>query len=123
MKSFRLASTSRREVIESVIALLIGVGIFFALDYFHITEAVWRVFALLSGAIFVGYLCRGYVCRSLRGKYPNARWIGVLAVGFAITTFGVIARFVVPGAEEGQSILAFIVPSAVCVAAFLIVNR
>ena len=120
---FILALLSERGWTQRTLAIVLGVGLFFALDYFRITDTVWRVVALLAGAVFVGYLCRGYLCRSLRQKYPNARWIGLLAVGFAIVTFGVIARFVVPGAEEGSLTLSFIVPAGVCIATFVIINR
>ena len=96
---------------------------FFVLHYFHIADAVWRVAALLAGAVFVGCLCRGHLCRGLREKYPNARWIGLLAVGLAIATFGVIARFVVPGAEEGSFTLIFFIPAGVCIAVFVLINR
>jgi hypothetical protein len=123
MKSFRLETGSKQEVIQTIIALLIGVGLFFALDYFRITDAVWRVAALLAGAVFAGYLGRGHLCRRLRQRYPKARWIGLLAVGIAIATFGVIARFVVPGAEEGSFTLAFIIPAGACIATFVIINR
>jgi hypothetical protein len=123
MKSFRLHTESKRELIQGIVALLIGVGLFLALHYFHIAETAWRVVAVLAGAVFVGYLCRGQLCRMLRQRYPNARWIGLLAVGFAIATFGVIARFVVPGAEEGAFTLAFILPAGACIATFVIINR
>ena len=92
MKSFHLDSVSKREVIDTLIALLVGVGSFFALHYFQVTDTVGRVVALLAGAVFVGHLSRGHLCRGLRQEYPNARWIGLLAVGFAIATFGVIAQ-------------------------------
>ena len=123
MKSFRLHTESKTDLVLGIIALLVGVGLFLALHHFHIAETVWRVVAVFGGAVFVGFLCRGQLCRALRQRYPNARWIGLLAVGFAIGTFGVIARFVVPGAEEGAFTLAFILPAGVCIATFVIVNR
>jgi peptidoglycan/LPS O-acetylase OafA/YrhL len=123
MKSFHLHTGSKGELIQFVIALLIGVGLFLALHHFHITETAYQVMAVLAGAVFVGYLCRGQLCRRLRGRYPNARWVGLLAVGFAIATFGVIARFVVPGADEGAFTLAFILPVGACIATFVIINR
>ncbi len=123
MKSFRLHTGPKGELIQAIVALLIGVGLFLALHHFHIAETAWRVVAVLVGAVFVGYLCRGQLCRSLRQRYPNARWIGLLAVGLAIVTFGVIARFVVPGAEESAFTLAFILPAGACIATFVIINR
>ena len=123
MKSFRLHTGPKGELIQFAIALLIAVGLFLALHYFHITETAYRVVAVLAGAVFVGYLCRGQLCRKLRRRYPNARWIGLLAVGFAIATFGVIARFVVPGADEGAFTTAFILPAGACIATFVIINR
>jgi hypothetical protein len=77
----------------------------------------------MFGAVLVSYLCRGHVCRSLRTKYPNARWIGLLAVGFAIAAFGFLARFVVPHADERAFTLAFILPAGACIATFVIINR
>ena len=123
MKSFHLDTTSKREVIQMVGALLIGVGLFFALEYFQITATVWRAVTLLSGAVFVGYLCRGHLCRSLRRKYPNARWIGLLAIGLSIASFWATARLVVPGAEDGSLTLVFIIPAGACIATFVFINR
>jgi hypothetical protein len=123
MKSFRLYTGPKAELIQGIVALLIGVGLFLALHYVTIAETAWRVVAVMAGAVFVGYLCRGQLSRSLRQQYPNARWIGLLAVGLAIAAFGVIARFVVPGAEEGAFTLAFILPAGGCIATFVIINR
>lgn len=123
MKSFRLHTDSKGELIQFVIAALIGVGVFLALQYFPIAETALRVAAVLAGAVSVGYLSRGQLCRTLRQRYPNARWIGLLAVGFAILTFGGIARLVVPGAETTSFTLAFILPAGACLATFVIVNR
>ena len=123
MKSFHLHTESKGELIQGIVAMVSGVGLFLALHQFHIAETAWRVLAVLAGAVFVGYLCRGQLCRVLRQRYPNARWIGLLAIGFAIATFGVIARIVVPGAEEGTFTLAFLLPAGTCIAAFVIINR
>ena len=123
MRSFRLHTESKAELIQFAVAVLVSVGLFLALHYFHIADTAYRVAAVLVGAVFVGYLSRGQLCRSLRQRYPNARWIGLLAVGFAIITFGVIARFVVPGADEGTFTLAFIPPAGACIATFVIINR
>ena len=123
MKSFRLHTGPKGELVQDIVGLLVGVGLFLALHFFHIAESAWRIVAIITGAVFVGYMCRGRLCRSLRIRYPNARWIGLLAVGLAIATFGVIARFVVPGAEEGTFTLAFILPAGACIAMFVIINR
>jgi uncharacterized membrane protein HdeD (DUF308 family) len=123
MKSFRLHTEPKRELIQGIVALVIGVGLFLALHHFQIAQTAWRVVAVLVGAVLVGSLCRGQLCRALRQRHPNARWIGLLAVGFAIATFGVIARVVVPGAEEGTFTLAFILPAGACIATFVIINR
>jgi hypothetical protein len=123
MKSFRLHTDSKAELIQFAIAVLIGVGVFLALHYFPIAETALRVAAVLAGAVSVGYLSRGQLCRALRQRYPNARWIGLLAVGFAVLTFGGIARFLIPGAEESGFTLAFILPAGACIATFVIVNR
>lgn len=123
MKSFRLHTGPKGELIQGIVALLIGVGLFLALHHFHIEETAWRVIAVLACAVFVGYLCRGQLCRSLRQRYPNARWIGLLAIGYAILTFGVVARFVVPGAEESAFMAAYILPAGVCIAIFVVINR
>ncbi|MBI3985375.1 MAG: hypothetical protein HY343_00510 [Lentisphaerae bacterium] len=53
------------------------------------------------------------MCRALRQRYPNARWIPLLAVGFSIGIFGVIARFVLPHADDASFTLSFIVPMGV----------
>ena len=124
MKSFRLyAAELKGDLIQGIAALLIGVGLFSALHQFRIAETAWRIVAILPGAVFVGYLCRGQLCRVLRQRYPNTRWMGLLAVGFAIAAFGGIARFVVPGAEEGAFTLAFVLPAGACIATFVIINR
>jgi hypothetical protein len=123
MKSFRLQTASKTELTQGIVGLLLGVGLFLALHYYQIADTVWRIVAVLAGALFVGYLCRGQLCRTLRLRYPNARWVGLLAIGFAIVTFGVIARFAVPGTEEGAFTLAFILPAGACIATFVIANR
>jgi hypothetical protein len=123
MKSFRLHTDSKGELIQFVIAVLIGIGLFLALHYFPIAETAYRVVVVLAGAVFVGYLCRGQLCRALRRQYPNVRWIGLLAAGFAVLTFGGVARFIVPGGEEGSFTLAFILPAGACLATFVIINR
>ena len=123
MKSFRLHTDSKRELIQFVITVLIGIGAFLAPHYFPIAETALRVAVVLGGAVSVGYLCRGQLCRALGQRYPNARWIGLLAVGFAVLTFGGIARFVIPGAQETGFTLAFILPAGASIAEFVIVNR
>jgi len=123
VKSFRLHTESKTELAQGIVGLLLGVGLFLALHYYHIAETVWRIVAVLAGALFVGYLCRGQLCRTLRLRYPKARWVGILAIGFAIVSVGVIARFAVPGAEEGAFTLAFILPAGACIATFLMANR
>ncbi|MFO0826567.1 MAG: hypothetical protein U0572_00315 [Phycisphaerales bacterium] len=123
MKSFRLHIGSKSELVKDVVGLSIGVGLFLVLHRFHIAATGWRIIAILAGAVFVGYVCRGRLSRKLRTRYPNARWIGLLAVGLAIATFGVIAHFVVPGADEHALTLAFILPAGACIAIFVIVNR
>ena len=123
MKSFRLHTGSKSEVIQTIIATLIGVGLFLALHYLGITDAVWRIVAILAGAVSVGYLCRGHLARGLRQKYPNARWVGLVAVGFTIATFGAIAHFVVPSADESTITSAFFIPAGLCIAAFVFINR
>ena len=123
MKSFRLQTDPKRDLVQFLIAGIIGVGLFLALHFFPITGTALRIAAVLAGAVFVGYLCRGQLCRALRQRYPNARSIGLLAVGFAILTFGGIARFLVPGADEGSFTLAFILPAGACIATFVAINR
>jgi hypothetical protein len=123
VKSFRLEVESRRELIQNGLALLIGAGVFLALDRLGIAEIAWRVVILLSGAVFAGWLCRGRLCRVLRRRYPNARWIALLAVGLSVLAFGFLARILFPWAEEGMFTPAFLVLSGGCVAAFLLVNR
>lgn len=123
MKSFRLHTDSKGELIQFGVAVLIGVGVFLALLYFPIAETALRIALALAGAVSAGYLCRGQLCRALRQQYPNARWVGLLAVGFAILTFGGVARFVVSGGEESSFTLAFILPAGVCIATFVVVNR
>ena len=123
MKSFHLQPEPKREVVLSIAALLVGVGLFLALRRYPISQTAWRIVAVLAGALVVGYLCRGQLCRTLRQRYPKARWIVLLALGFSIAIFGVVARFTVPGAEEGTFTLAFILPAGACIATFVIVNR
>ncbi len=123
MRSFRLHIESKAELIWDAIALAVGVGVFFLLRHWQIAELAWRIGALLAAAVFVGYLLRGRLCRTLRQRYPNARWIGLLAVGMTVLTFGVIARFVVPGAQEGFFMLPFILLAGACIATFVVANR
>ena len=108
---------------RGITALSIGAALFLTLNYFHIAEKAWRIAMLLAGAVFVGYLIRGQTCRVLRRQYPNARWIGLLAVGLSIMTFGCIARWLVPGGHESMFTMAFILPAGVCIFAFVIINR
>jgi hypothetical protein len=106
-----------------VLAAFLAVGVLLALHFFPIARTALRIAAVFAGAAFVAYLARGQLCRVLLRQYPNAHRIGLLACGFAVATFGVIARFVVPGAEEGAFTLAFILPAGACIAAFVIINR
>lgn len=123
MKSFRLHVESKTELIQSIFGLLIGVGVFLALQFFHIDKVGWRILLLFSCASFVAYLIRGSLSRSLRAKYPTARLIGLLAVGITISTFGVFARFLIPGADDGWFTLAFVLAAGGFIGAFVILNR
>jgi hypothetical protein len=123
MKSFRLHIESKSELVQFAIGAFIGIGVFLMLHHFDISGTGYRVFTLLLAAVIVGYLWRGRLCRTLRQRYPRARWIPLLAVGFTIAGFGVIARFVLPQGDEGWFTLAFILPAGACIAAFVIINR
>ncbi|MFO1040649.1 MAG: hypothetical protein U0941_02635 [Planctomycetaceae bacterium] len=123
MKSFRLHTGSAAEIVQFIVAAIISIGLFWTLRYFHITDTGYRVISILVVAVFVAYLCRGTFCRSLRRQYPNARWIGLLAVGFSIATFGTAARFIVPGADQGSLTLGYIVMAGACIATFVIISE
>jgi|JI10StandDraft_1071094.scaffolds.fasta_scaffold351516_2 hypothetical protein len=123
MKSFRLHIGPKSELVQDVVGISVGAGLFLILHFFPIAETAWRIIAIIAGAVFVGYVCRGRLSRSLRTRYPNARWIGLLAVGLAIAMFGVIARFVVSKADENATTLAFILTAGACIATFVVVNR
>ena len=123
MKSFRLHIESKSELVQSAIGLIIGVGVFLALQHFDVSGIGYRVVMLLLAAVMAGYLWRGQLGRTLRRRFPNARWIPLLAVGFTIAGFGVIARFVLPQADDGWFTLAFILPAGACIVAFVIINR
>ena len=123
MKSFRLHTGSTAEIVQLIIAAIISIGLFWTFRYFQITDTAYRVISIMVVAVVVAYLCRGTLCRSLRRQYPNARWIGLLAVGISVATFGTAARFIVPGADQGALTLGYILTAGACIATFVIINR
>jgi peptidoglycan/LPS O-acetylase OafA/YrhL len=108
---------------QGVLGIAVAVGLLAALSSFAITDTVVRVITITAGALVVGSLCRGQLCHNLRARYPNARWIGLLAVGLAIGTFGIIARFVIPEADDDGLTLMFTLAAAACIAIFVVINR
>jgi len=106
-KPLRLAGSHRRWVLNGV----------------HIAETSWRIAAFRLDAVGVGHLCRDHLCRALRRRFPTARWVGLPAVGFAILTLKVLARFVDSGADEGAFPPILNPAAGVCIGAFVIVNR
>lgn len=123
MKSFWLHIGSKREGMLDAIGIMLALPLVGALHYFHIAEPAWRMTVIIGGAILVGSLCRGSLCRGFRLRYPNARWLGLLAVGWVLAMFGVFARFIIRGADDRTLTLALLVPGGGCIATFLLINQ
>jgi len=123
MRSFRLHTLSTAEWIQTAVAFGIGIALFVTFGALGVAESLWRTTAILGGAVTVGWLCRGQFYRTLRRRYPHARAVGLLAIGFVILAFWGITQLLASEADTGRFTLAFILPALACISVFVIVNR
>ena len=123
MKSFRLDSDSVAEFFDSWRALLAGALLACISIYLGITHLWGPVCALLIFGIYGGYLLRGVLAQQFREKYPGARWIGLLTVGFSTATIGVTTRMAFPDRIGPVFDLAWLGVSFFSILAFVIANR
>ena len=123
MKSFRLDRESVADFIESWPVIFASVALCVWLGYLGWFDAVWRVSLVLFAGAYFGYVIRGRLLQNLRSQYPNARWIGLLSIGFVVATLGVVARMAFPATQGGLLDIVWLSLSFVCILIFVVINR
>jgi hypothetical protein len=123
VKSFRLDSDSIDDAIQSLPAMIAAVTVCGILAYFGWFDATWRAVLIVFGAIYFGYVFRGSLTQSLRSKYPNASYIGLLSIGLCAVTFGVLARMVFPTLQGGYLDYVWLSISFTTILTFVVMNR
>lgn len=123
MKSFRLQIEDRKDLLLSLLWMAMGALIVLVSYWLGVGEVAAKTMMLLSGAFSVGFFARGHACRALRHKYPNARWIPLVAIGLAFASFLPIAMIVLPKGISNGAMLPFVLAAGGCLATFVIRNR
>ncbi|HVX13700.1 MAG TPA: hypothetical protein VHC22_21135 [Pirellulales bacterium] len=119
MKSFRLERRSVEEFVEGwpVFAISIVGGVL--LGWLQATYPLARVFIPLSFGFAFGPRMVG----QLRHKYPTAKQLWLLSVGFTTCLVGVAARMAFPAWQGGRFDLVWVITAFVFILAFVLVNR
>lgn len=123
MKSFRLDTSSIKKTVESWPAILIAIALCVVMAYFGWLSIYWRVAAIVFGAVYFGQVFRGAITSGLRAKYPNAKYMGLLSIGFTAATLGVLIRMTFPSLQGGSLDYAWCFIMFSTILAFLIINR
>jgi hypothetical protein len=123
VKSFRLDPDSIKDAIQSAPAMIAAVALCGLLAYLGWLDAIWRAVLIAFGALYFGYVFRGSLTQSLRSKYPNASYIGLLSIGLCAVMFGVLARMVFPTLQGGYLDYVWLSISFTTILAFVVINR
>ena len=123
MKSFRLDRQSVTDFLQSWPLIVVSIGVSVWLGYLGWYDAVWRVSLVVFAGLYFGWVFRGSLSQSLKERYPNARWIGLLSIGMVVATSGVVLRMAFPATQGGLLDIVWLSISFVCLLTFVVINR